>query len=266
MPEGIIEKFKFYYRLFGYRAVPFVVLTRFRKQPTEVAITPPGIRHPVHLRLKSSDVGVYKQIFFDHEYALALRKDPAVIVDAGANVGFASVFFATTYPQAKVLAIEPEAANFALLQRNVAPYPAVVPIRAALWNGNAAIDLVDPGDGPWGFRTFHGSAPAPYPTLEKVPGMTVEAIMQNYGIAYIDILKVDIEGSEKEVFENVAPWIDRVGVVMIELHDDLKAGCSQTFDKAAQAFAFRHQRGETIFVARTEYAPERLPDPLPEPG
>jgi len=258
--RGIIEKFRLYHRLFGWRALLFAPVTRLRRCPTEVTVVPPALRHPVHLRLKTSDVGVYKQIFFDDEYALAVRKPPAVIIDAGANIGFAAVYFATKYPQARVLAIEPEAANFALLQKNVAPYPNVIPIRAALWGANTTIDLMDFGDGPWGFQTRPAN-PSDLPrVLAQVQAFTLDRIMADHGVTFIDVLKIDIEGSEKAVFQNAAAWIEKIGVIMIELHDQLQAGCSQVFAQATKAFTFRHQRGETIFVARTDYAPAPLPN------
>jgi hypothetical protein len=74
--------------------------------------------------------------------------------------------------------------------------------------------------------------------------------MEQCGIDYVDLLKVDIEGAEKEVFESSSRWIDRVGAIAIELHDQLKSGCSSAFRDATRDFSYESRKGETIFVAR----------------
>ena len=61
--------------------------------------------------------------------------------------GFASIYFANKYPGAKIIAIEPEQSNFELLKDNIAPYPNIIPIQAALWHKNEEINLIDPGLG-----------------------------------------------------------------------------------------------------------------------
>ena len=58
--------------------------------------------------------------------------------------------------------------------------------------------------------------------------------MRENSIDYIDLLKVDIEGAGKEVFDNCSAWIGRVGAIVVELHDRLKAGCSDSVHKAPE--------------------------------
>ena len=117
----------------------------------EVALA--GYKHPFRLRVPSSDVHTYVQIFDNQEYDFTVETSPKVIVDAGANIGLASIYFANKYPAARILAIEPEKNNFELLTQNVRPYPQVTPIHAALWNKSEEIILSDPGWGNWAFIT-----------------------------------------------------------------------------------------------------------------
>jgi len=63
----------------------------------------------------------------------SVSTEPDVIVDAGANIGLASICFANKYANATIIAVEPEQSNFELLEENVAPYPNIVPVQAALW-------------------------------------------------------------------------------------------------------------------------------------
>ena len=64
---------------------------------------------------------------------------------------------------------------------------------------------------------------------------------------------MDIEGAEKEVFENASSWISRVGVVEVEMHDRLKPGCSQAVYGATKGFDHEFRKGETVFLVRREY-------------
>ncbi|GHT40273.1 hypothetical protein FACS189443_0370 [Planctomycetales bacterium] len=62
--------------------------------------------------------------------------------------------------------------------------------------------------------------------------------MQDYNIKNIDVLKIDVEGSEKEIFENSDEWIDFVNVFLIELHDRIKPGCAKAFFNAINRFNY----------------------------
>lgn len=75
-------------------------------------------------------------------------------------------------------------------------------------------------------------------------------LLADYQVAQIDLLKVDIECSEIEVFAGAAAWIDRVGVILIELHDRFKRGCALSFYTAVQDFAVEWRRGAMVGVAR----------------
>jgi hypothetical protein len=67
----------------------------------------------------------------------------------------------------------------------------------------------------------------------------------------IDILKIDIEGAEKEVFESSSKWIDKVSVIMTELHDQIRPGSARAFSEATQGFDVVSSKGETIACHRS---------------
>lgn len=64
--------------------------------------------------------------------------------------------------------------------------------------------MIDPGFGEWGFRGEGGSLSqtSPGKMLHKVQTMTVNKIMDDYNLEKINILKIDIEGAEREVFKD----------------------------------------------------------------
>jgi hypothetical protein len=135
---------QWYYGLYGVRGVLTISCYRLFGRPKSLTVRPPGIRNPVQIRLKTSDESVYKTVLLDREYSFDLPFSPKIILDAGANIGTASIYFAHRYPKAKIIAVEVEASNFAALVKNTRPYPAVKPLHAAIWNRDGEIAVSEP--------------------------------------------------------------------------------------------------------------------------
>lgn len=244
---SVRDGFNGYYRNFGLRGVLAISSYRLFGRPKEIIAHPPCIQNPVHLRMRTSDPSTYAEILLRGEYAFDLPFSPRTIVDAGANIGMASIYFAHRYPEAKIIAIEPEASNFAVLSRNVQPYPTISPIHAALWNqdGEVNIGKPDPETGASGKWSFVARRQG---TGDTVRALTIPTLMRELDVQVIDLAKIDIEGSEREIFEDTG-WLTGLGGMMIELHDRFRPGCSKTVESAMQGFQ-RSQRGETTFYLR----------------
>jgi FkbM family methyltransferase len=239
---SIRDGFNMYYKHFGIRGLLAISAYRLIGRPREIIVRPPGIQHPVCLRVRTTDVSIYSSILLGREYDFDLPFSPKIIVDAGANVGMASIYFSHRYPDAKIIAVEAEASNFAMLARNVKLYPSIIPVHAALWNRDGEISIADPGPfEEWGFITREGPG-------VKVRAITMQTLMNEMQIRLIDLLKVDIEGAEKEVFET-CDWMQDVRCLMIELHDRFKPGCSEVVSSATQEFS-KFRRGETNLYLR----------------
>jgi FkbM family methyltransferase len=223
--------------------VVFLATARLLHRPIEIQTFAPGIEHPIHLRVGTSDVSLFRDILLNKEYEWELRAAPRVIVDAGANVGLSSIFYANRYPEARIICVEPEPSNAMMLRKNMAYYPNSVVVESALWKANEPISVVDPGLGEWGFRTVSG--------LSNVRAITVDRLMHQCRVDYIDLLKVDIEGAEVELFADPSCWIGRVGAIVIEPHDRFRVGCSRSLYLATRDFQVERRRGETVFLART---------------
>ena len=95
------------------------------------------------LRLGGADPYVLAEVFGEHSYDIPLIRPPKIIVDAGAHIGAATVFFLNRYPNAKVVAFEPCSDNFWYLQRNLRKYGNRVEIvKAALWPSNERVAIL----------------------------------------------------------------------------------------------------------------------------
>ncbi len=213
-----------------------------------------GIAHPVYLRVGTTDLSVFKQVFVERHYDSPLPKPPKSIVDAGANIGLSAVYFANQYAGATIVAIEPEDSNFKLLKRNVSAYSQIFPLQAALWKEDGIIALIDSGEGHHGFQIIAKSTNDSQ-VKGSVISLTLNSLMEDRGWAFVHLLKIDIEGAEKEVFENCSAWIDRVGVIMAELHDNIRPGCSVAFNAAVHGFVEKSSKGEISVCIKSPSLP-----------
>jgi FkbM family methyltransferase len=223
---------------------------RASKLGKRIEVMLPGTDIPLTLRLGTSDISVFKDMFIDLEYGWVFNTPPSVIIDVGGYIGLSAAFFAHRYPEAMIIAIEPDAANYDLLVLNTARFPNVHAVRAAVWKESGTISLTDPGSGAWGLRVSESYAPVTGGDL--VRAVTIDEIRKEFGLDRIHLLKVDVEGSEKEIFSTADSWISSVDAICIELHDRFKIGCSRSFFMAVQDFPIELHRSEDVLVARAD--------------
>ncbi|HXB57860.1 MAG TPA: FkbM family methyltransferase [Vicinamibacteria bacterium] len=182
---------------------------------------------PFFHRHTRADLGVIEQVFQRREYWLGhLQRDVEIrafykscpdplIIDCGANIGATSAWFALDFPRCRVLAIEPEEGNFVLLERNASSLSAVLPIKAGVASRPGALVVSDPGLGEWAYRT---SLAQPTTAGNTVPAVTVSGLLREHrGNPFI--LKIDVEGAEKDLFSEEDPAFDLFPVIVIEFHD-----------------------------------------------
>lgn len=206
----------------------------------------PGIGTPIYLRPGHFDLKVFKAVMLEEEYRLEFRHAPAVIVDAGAHIGLAAVYFANRYPDARIFCLEPNPGNFEVLQSNIEQYENIVPIKAALWNRREKLQWVDEDADDWAYRVKPGDDSS----AAAVDAVDLSWLCAEFDIDAVDLLKVDIEGAEADVFASNTGWIEKIRVIAIELHDRFRPGCKEAFDTATADFEDRWSRGENTFVAR----------------
>jgi FkbM family methyltransferase len=244
-------KIQHYHTALGIRGVLLFSWAKLSGRKPVYRVTLPGIRNPVVLRIGTTDVSVMRQVLQECQYDAEFPFVPRRIVDAGANIGLAAVYFANKYPNSEILAVEPELSNFQLLKENTRSYPNVHAIRGALWKEDGELILFDPDMGHHGFQTHDIDGRAVVGQV-RVKAFTVPSLMRHMNWSQVDLLKVDIEGAEKEVFESSEGWIRCVEACMVELHDSIKPGCAKAFDRATADFAGRGTKGEAWIAWRCD--------------
>jgi FkbM family methyltransferase len=215
------------------------------------------------VRSWGTDVLMVADVLFRGDYAFPfpLLEDhrpgerPPLIVDAGANVGSATRYFLQRFPAATVVAIEPDPGNFALLEANCSAHPRAVLINRALWPESTRLALDHSLAAECAVRTHLPTSPSsPTSSSTCSPAtchtLTMQELIASHGP--VDLLKLDIEGAEAQLF---APgrdlsWLEQVASIVIELHDRYEPGCSRHFWAAVGDFPVEACRVENLYVSR----------------
>ena len=182
-----------------------------------------ALAQPLFVRLGTSDWFVLEEVFLRDVYEPACAQfdvAPERVVDLGANIGLTLRLWHARWPRAELLAVEPDLGNLRVLRRNLdaAGCARSVQVVQACAVGRArAVWLERTPLAAAAFRVTDAPAGAP------VNGYTMRELLDAAGWARVDLLKCDIEGAEAELFATCSEWIDRVRVLVVELHGEYRA-------------------------------------------
>ena len=209
---------------------------RYLQKKQILFIKHPKLEFRIALRNYTLDVALFAEIFIFQEYNVDLEGKVETIIDCGANIGLASLYFLSKYPGATIIALEPERENYECLQRNLTNYPNVTCLKKGIWNKSSLLKITNTEKGSLAFIVEETTVP----TGNTIEGISVSDLMKEYEINRIDILKVDIEGSEEQVFLGNVDWLPKVRMIFCEIHEFLKPGLTQkitaVFDSGYEVF------------------------------
>lgn len=210
----------------------------------------PLIKHNITLRKETSDIPTFFQVFVHNEYGINYSKyigSPKVVIDGGANIGLFTILMKNKFPEAKVICIEPDKENFELLKKNVESYDNVFCLNNGLWNKSIKLKVFDKYKrGKWGIVVEENEREG------EIQAVSIGDLLNKFSIEEIDILKLDIETSEKKVFQNnFESWLPKTKMLIIELHDYMDENCSKTFFEAINKTFTKyeyHTSGENTII------------------
>jgi FkbM family methyltransferase len=240
----------------GWGQAAFYVLQRlrnaFRQSRDPYVLYSKHLHFPVYCRPHTTDVNVFNQTLLRREYRCVDDvRDPALIIDCGANVGYSAVYFLSRYPRAYVIAVEPDPENFEMLQTNLQPFAGRYrAVRSAIWSHPATLALAEGYLGA-GQEWERQVRPAQPDDSNAFTATDVATLLRDSGFDRISILKMDIEGSEAEVFsQGYETWLPKVDNLVIELHGEV---CEAIFAKAIHAEDFQRSQCEELHVCKRRH-------------
>jgi len=214
------------------------------------------------VRRGTSDIEVVRQIWRDGQYAfpyaaltdrlhrfataIRARGRTPVIVDAGANIGAASLWFAREWPAARIVAVEPDAANAGMARQNCRNAPNIDIVEAAIGSAPGFARLGEEADA-YAITTARAD--------HGVPVVTIADCVARVPNGNLFAVKIDIEGFEDDLFAANTGWLDEAKLVYIEPHDHLlpDRGSSKTFQAEMGRRKFDLLiRGENLVYVRRE--------------
>ncbi|MBZ5515142.1 MAG: FkbM family methyltransferase [Acidobacteriia bacterium] len=223
-----------------------------------MSITPLRLRHfkePVYCRPRTTDANVFYDTFWGKYHRAPASLSPVLtILDLGSNVGYTMLDYAWSYPSAKILGVELDAGNFEICQRNVEPYkPRCEVLHAAAWYEDG--DVTYKGESEWGFHIAPGGE-------QKVRAISISSLIGMLD-GFVDYLKMDIEGAEREVLNRCADWIRSVRCLKVEIHKPWTVEecipLLESFNLSCQRDSIHH---EAVIALNQAYAGVFVPLPL----
>ncbi len=143
------------------------------------------------------------------------------IIDAGAGIGFSSLYFSQKFPQADIICLEPIGEIYAQMLKNlnINPTERITPLQIAIWNNDKDLELIKGKDMemelPFTLRE----------TLQPtgIKGLKVETLLKQRNWETLDLLKLDIEGSEMPIFDDSTSanlLLEKIRFVVMNIYDE----------------------------------------------
>jgi len=241
---AVVYVFQHFHQRFLKTGHPYILISKYA-------------RYPLLCRSGTSDFYVFYQIFVEREYSCIDDFFPVgLVIDGGAYAGYSSAYFLSRFRDSYVIAVEPDPGNYSMMLKNLKPYKnRVKMLNSAIWSHYAPLTMSESKyrDGePW---SLHVRECRPGETTLFF-GLDIGSIFKESGYSRISILKIDIEGAEAVIFSSPAykTWIDKVDVMVIELHDDSSFGkCSEIFFSAMEKEDFEISRCGELTVCKRRH-------------
>src|SRR5450755_800383 len=192
-----------------------------------------------------------KEIFVDEIYKQALPPRP-YIIDCGANIGLSVIYMKRLYPDAEIVAFEPDEENFKLLEKNIRSFGLdKVEIRKeAVWVYDGELKFAS-----------EGSMSSKIETDDHTSAIKVKSSrLKNWLNRPVDFLKIDIEGAEYTVLQDIKDNLLLVSNLFLEYHGSFEQNpeLAELFTLITNA-GFQFYVREATIVYRTPFARSKNP-------
>jgi FkbM family methyltransferase len=181
-----------------------------------------NISYPVLIPI--NEVFRIEEIFKEHTYSinqLSKQEKPLNIIDVGANIGLFAIYMKCLNPENVIHCFEPSPSTFLLLKKNVGHIPGIHIYPYGLFNkaGEVTMYLDKDNTGENSIK-INSSQPSQgkKPVIIYLKEANTE--LDRLNISSVDILKIDTEGCEVEVLENISMLLDTIDYILLEYHSE----------------------------------------------
>lgn len=184
-------------------------LQRLQGLPRYRAVEIEFFGRPLCICDAASFLSAWREIFAGQIYRFRATRQQPVIIDAGANIGLATIYLRRQYPESRIVALESDPQIFEILRSNLAAQNlgAVEILNRAVWDA----------DEPLRFSQDHADAGRVGAGGEiHVQGMRFRSLLEQQDC--VDFLKLDIEGAEARVLLDCESVLHRVQQIFVEYH------------------------------------------------
>ena len=216
------------------------------------------------LRNSTSDLLTFAEVIMSKEYQLVVdfikenkQKEPKLIIDVGANIGLTTVFFKSHFPNSRIICIEPDQDNSTILKKNISVnnLDKCEVLINGIWHSDQKLQLSnDFRDGlSWSTRVIAQEN-------GEITGLSIESLLKKCQQEVIDILKLDIEGTEFELFRHsskILPLLRQSRCIIIEVHQEF-GDSSEIIEVLNQADFLTFRTGHLLLAANLTKFPKKL--------
>lgn len=222
------------------------ILQRYLSKTDFLRIRIKKIKQPVYLRRGTADINVFQQIFVKQDLSFLKGSKGDVIIDAGANIGLATIYMKNLFPGSTIFAIEPELSNYNIFLKNIAGYSNVYSVNKALSENKEGLYMDMEGKGNDSFQTKPKAFKTEY--MQKVESISIDNLIDEYNLVSLDIVKMDIEGAEEFCLDHSATnWLSITRTVAVEIHERIVPGVSKQIQGLMKGFSFSEHGEYSVF-------------------
>lgn len=197
---------------------------------------------------------VLREIFIDFSYFVKLGKDSPVIFDIGSNIGIATLFFKRMYPGSVVYSFEPDPDTFNILMNNIkknnlkdvfvinagiSNFHGKTKLYVPYWSNGSSSIFREKIDIEMGYAKQCFAYPGPGIGEKEIRVMRGSEFIKENGIEHIDLMKIDAEGAEADIIDDISEIMAMVDFIVLEHHyskdfvgKNSLAGIISSFEKA----------------------------------
>ena len=163
------------------------------------------------------DYGVISHFFSPQVTFNKINSNKKIIIDLGANIGIETLRFNYLFPSSKIISVEPDTENFKILEKNTYDFKNIIVLNNGIWNEDSFLKIK--------YKSIDNSQKISFVKAsssdQSVKSITISNIIKQYSLSKIDIMKIDLEGTEEIIFDRTCDdWLAFVEIFIIECPDN----------------------------------------------